>query len=96
MFDLEIILQATSKDPDFVCGKPSELAFDLIAMRSGGKVKAESTAMFGDRLDTDIQFGKNAKLTTVLTLTGVTDKELLEQSRIKPDFVIQDFTDLVK
>lgn len=65
-------------------------------MRSGGKVKAESTAMFGDRLDTDIQFGKNAKLTTVLTLTGVTDKELLEKSEIKPDFVIQDFTDLAK
>lgn len=65
-------------------------------MRSGGKVKAESTAMFGDRLDTDIQFGKNAKLTTVLTLTGVTDKELLEKSGIKPDFVIQDFTDLAK
>ena len=77
-----------------MCGKPSELAFDLISLRSGGSVKAESTAMFGDRLDTDIQFGKNAKLTTVLTLTGVTDDALLEKSDIKPDFVIRDFTDL--
>ena len=44
-------------------------AFDLINELTGG-TKPEECAMFGDRIDTDIQFGKNCGLKTVLTLTG--------------------------
>ena len=58
----------TKKEPTIV-GKPSRLAFDLISELTGG-TKPEECAMFGDRLDTDIQFGKNCGLKTVLTLTG--------------------------
>ena len=51
--------------------------------------------MFGDRLDTDIQFGINCGLTTVLTLTGITSETDAQQSSIKPDYIIPDFTKLI-
>ena len=50
--------------------------------------------MFGDRLDTDIEFGKNCKMTTVLTLTGITTPDILAASPIQPDYVISSFCDL--
>jgi len=82
----------TKKEPTIV-GKPSRLAFDLINELTGG-TKPEECAMFGDRLDTDIQFGKNCGLKTVLTLTGVTSENQLSNSSIQPDLVIRDFGDL--
>ena len=51
--------------------------------------------MFGDRLDTDIQFGINCGLTTVLTLTGITSQDEADQSPIKPDFIIKSFEELL-
>jgi 4-nitrophenyl phosphatase len=77
-----------------VCGKPSILAFQLIQDRFGSHITPETTVMFGDRIDTDIVFGKNVGCATVLTMTGVTDDEILERSEIKPDYVIQNFTEL--
>ena len=88
------VRKATGKEPHAVCGKPSRLAFDLIQNRIDG-LQPEHCAMFGDRLDTDIVFGKNANLTTVLTLTGVTNPEILAASSTKPDIVIQNFTELL-
>jgi len=90
------VRMATSKAPDVVCGKPSTLAFELICDQLEGAVQPEDCAMFGDRLDTDILFAKNAKVTSVLTLTGVTDRALLAESSIQPDIVIRDFTDLLQ
>lgn len=88
------VRKTTGKEPHAVCGKPSTLAFDLIQSRIEG-LKPDHCVMFGDRLDTDIVFGKNANLTTVLTLTGVTNSDILAGSSIKPDIVIQNFTELL-
>ena len=52
--------------------------------------------MFGDRLDTDILFGIQAGLTTVLTLTGITSRTEAQNSPLKPDHVIENFTELIK
>ena len=53
------------------------------------------SVMFGDRLDTDIQFGINCGLTTVLTLTGITSETDAQKSSIKPDYIIPDFTKIL-
>lgn len=74
--------------------KPSTLAFELIQDRLGNLDPSEFV-MFGDRLDTDIVFGKNCGIDTVLTLTGVTRQPMLENSDVKPTHVIADFTDLL-
>ena len=74
--------------------KPSTLAFELIQDRLGNLDRSEFV-MFGDRLDTDIVFGKNCGIDTVLTLTGVTSQAILQKSEVKPTHVIKDFTDLL-
>ena len=51
--------------------------------------------MFGDRLDTDIAFGIECGIKTVLTMTGITNKEMLTGSPIQPDCVIETFCDLL-
>jgi len=51
--------------------------------------------MVGDRLDTDIAFGKNGGLTTLLVLTGVTEWDDLNTSSIQPNYVIESFGHLV-
>uniref|UniRef100_A0A8C8S9H6 Chronophin n=1 Tax=Pelusios castaneus TaxID=367368 RepID=A0A8C8S9H6_9SAUR len=56
-----------------VVGKPNRYMFDCIVERFG--VDPSRTLMVGDRLETDILFGKNCGLTTVLTLTGVSRLE---------------------
>lgn len=85
---------ATGKSPDFIVGKPSELAFKAIK-ELNPEIDIKSTVMFGDRLDTDIQFGINCELSTVLTLTGITSETDARQSSIKPDYIISDFTSLL-
>ena len=42
--------------------------------------------MIGDRLDTDIQFGKNGGVSTLLVLTGGTSSLLSPQTQLMLDF----------
>lgn len=85
---------ATKRHVDLVCGKPSTLAFELITAQND-QIKAESSVMFGDRLDTDIEFGKACQMMTVLTMTGITTEQLLAESTTQPDYIIQTFVELL-
>jgi 4-nitrophenyl phosphatase/phosphoglycolate phosphatase len=51
--------------------------------------------MVGDRLDTDVLFGRDNGLQTVLTLSGVTSLERLnrEDNLIHPDFFVDSIND---
>jgi 4-nitrophenyl phosphatase/phosphoglycolate phosphatase len=51
--------------------------------------------MVGDRLDTDMLFGQNNGLQTVLTLSGVTslDKLMSPENRIRPDQYVESIAD---
>ena len=53
--------------------------------------------MVGDRLDTDILFGKNGGLSTMLVLTGVTSEETLmsPENDIQPDVYTTGLKDLL-
>ena len=77
-----------------VCGKPHKLLFDLIVNKHSN-IDAKKTIMIGDRLNTDIVFGKNCNLKTLLVLTGVTSKEALAESSIKPDYYLPSIKTLV-
>eukprot|EP00871_Galdieria_phlegrea_P000708 jgi/Galph1/1638/GphlegSOOS_G319.1 len=84
----------TQRDP-IVVGKPSSLLINVVIQKE--QVKPHQICMVGDRLDTDILFGRNNGLKTVLSLSGVTTKEFLfsDKNTIHPDWYIQSIADFV-
>jgi NagD protein len=87
-----LITKATGVDPYFV-GKPNPLM-----MRSALnqlEAHSETTAMIGDRMDTDVISGIEAGLYTVLVLTGVTRREEIERFPYRPSLVVDSVADLV-
>ena len=81
---LAAIQTATDVAP-IIIGKPERAMFDIAVEKL--QSTRETTAMLGDRLDTDIEGGKRAGLKSILVMTGVTTPEILAQSSIKPDWV---------
>jgi NagD protein len=87
-----LITKATGKDPYFV-GKPNPLM-----MRTGLNVigaHSETSAMIGDRMDTDVLAGLEAGMQTFLVLTGLTRIEDLERYPYRPTEVVDSIADLV-
>ena len=74
------------REPDAIFGKPSAAARDRAVERLG--VPADDCLIVGDRLDTDLEMGFRSGMTTVLVLSGVTDREQLADSGLDPDYVI--------
>jgi 4-nitrophenyl phosphatase len=80
------------REPDAILGKPSEQALALATDRLG--VAPEECLVVGDRLNTDLTMGARAGMTTVLVLTGVSDRTDIAASDIDPDFVIDGLGDI--
>ncbi|XP_060135417.1 SH3 domain-binding protein 1 [Zootoca vivipara] len=70
---LTAAVETASGRKAMVIGKPNTYMFECIVERFG--VDPSRMLMVGDRLETDILFGKNCGLETVLTLTGVSNLE---------------------
>ncbi|OON76974.1 HAD-IIA family hydrolase [Streptomyces tsukubensis] len=88
-----LITKATGKDPYFV-GKPNPLM-----MRTGLNAigaHSESSAMIGDRMDTDVLAGLEAGMETFLVLTGLTAKDDIDQYPYRPTTVVDSIADLVE
>jgi NagD protein len=87
-----LITRATGVDPYFV-GKPNP-----VMMREGlNKIKAhsESSAMIGDRMDTDVKCGIEAGLQTILVTTGITQVGDVERFPYRPSRIIKSIADLL-
>jgi NagD protein len=56
---------------------------------------SETTAMIGDRMDTDIVAGLEAGLETILVLTGVTSPEDAERYPYRASRIVDSVADLV-
>jgi 4-nitrophenyl phosphatase len=89
---LAAIETATGVEP-VVTGKPEPWMYREALRRMDAT--PETTAMIGDRLDTDIAGAARAGLTTVLTLSGIASEEDMAASSIRPDLVCADIEDLV-
>ena len=85
---------STQREPTVV-GKPSSFMLDDVAQRFG--LDKSEICMIGDRLDTDILFGQNGGLKTLLVLTGVTTEERLQspENEIQPDLYAGGLKDLL-
>ncbi len=85
-------VSAASEKKPIVIGKPS-LYMGKIALSKLG-LKSSEVGIIGDRLDTDILLGKRLKAKTFLVLTGISKKEDISKSKIKPDFVFENLKEL--
>ncbi|UUZ85301.1 HAD hydrolase-like protein [Paenibacillus sp. P26] len=74
-------------------GKPSLIAAEAAARHLGMPYK--DCFMVGDRLETDIRMANEAGMTSVLVLTGVSTKEMAEQSPYKPHYVVPSIKEIV-
>jgi NagD protein len=56
---------------------------------------SETSAMVGDRMDTDVVSGLEAGMHTVLVLTGSTKREAAERFPFRPSRIVDSIADLV-
>ena len=57
---------------------------------------SETTAMIGDRMDTDVIAGLEAGMQTVLVLTGVTTREAAERYPFRASRIVDSVGDLLE
>ncbi len=87
-------LEATTGVAPIIIGKPKPWMYAEAMRRMGAN--PETTAVIGDRLNTDIAGGVQAGLTTILVLSGIATEDDLTTSLVKPDVVCADIRELVQ
>jgi len=88
-----LITKATGVEPYFI-GKPNP----LMMREALNKIEAhsETSAMVGDRMDTDVLGGLEAGLETFLVLTGVTQADEVDRFPYVPSTVVPSIADLIQ
>ena len=87
-----LISRATDVEPYFI-GKPNPLM--MRSALNAIDAHSETTAMVGDRMDTDIVAGLEAGMHTVLVLTGITSRDEAERFPYRPSRIVDSIADLV-
>jgi NagD protein len=87
-----LISRATGVEPYFV-GKPNPLM--MRSALNAIDAHSETTAMVGDRMDTDVVAGLEAGMHAVLVLTGSTTREQAEAFPYRPSRIVDSIADLV-
>ena len=85
---IALIKEATGKECEVITGKPSKYMLDVVLEKTG--FEKEEIAMVGDRLYTDIAFGKNSGILSVLLLSGEATEDDVKKSNVKPDLIFND------
>ncbi len=79
-------------DPEKTLGKPSAEARRAALDALG--CPAERCFVVGDRLNTDVELGERAGMTTVLVQTGVATDDDVATSDVQPDYVVDSLADV--
>ena len=88
---INLLKTSTGEEP-LVVGKPNTVMIEYISSLVGAD--KEKMAMIGDRLYTDIKTANRAGITSVLVLSGDTDREELKESSEQPDYVLESIREL--
>lgn len=94
---IESVAYASGRRPDAICGKPNPSMMESIkAVNPGIQANPKSAIMIGDRLNTDMKFGKDNGLDTLLVLTGIEKEEdvLALENEDAPTFYADKLGDL--
>jgi 4-nitrophenyl phosphatase len=87
-------LQASSGVTPTVIGKPERAIFEAAMKALDADVA--TTAMIGDRLETDILGAQRIGIATIGVLSGVSTKEQLVGSEIQPDVVYESIAEVAQ
>jgi NagD protein len=87
-----LISRATGVDPYYV-GKPNPLM--MRSALNAIDAHSETTAMIGDRMDTDIVAGIEAGLETILVRTGVTQVGEEDRYSYRPSRIVESVAELI-
>jgi NagD protein len=87
-----LISRATGAEPYYV-GKPNPLM--MRSALNAIEAHSETTAMIGDRMDTDVVSGLEAGLHTILVLTGLTTEADAERFPYRASRIVDSVADLV-
>lgn len=73
---IESVAYASGRQPDAVCGKPNQSMLNAIKADNPGLNQNPARGlMIGDRINTDMKFGRDGGLDTLLVLTGIETEE---------------------
>ena len=90
---LAAIAACTGVQPEAVLGKPSAYMAKAVVARLG--VSPDKVAMVGDRITTDVAMARSHGLASVLVLTGASSRRDVDGATIKPDYVIDDLSEVL-
>lgn len=87
-------LEGMGFPPELVVGKPSPIAY-RVALDALGAEPARAL-MIGDRLETDIEGARDVGMDTAFLLSGISTREDMERTGIRPTWMARDLLALVR
>lgn len=91
---MALIEKSCGKVPSVILGKPYKYMGDSIMYRFNAT--PDEILMAGDRLSTDILFAKNNNFTSMLVLSGETDKKQYDNSIIRADYCLENLNKIIE
>jgi NagD protein len=86
-------IEIASGKTAYYVGKPNPLMMRIALKRLG--VKREDTIVIGDRMDTDVLCGLESEIDTLLVLSGISDRNSIDQFPYIPRYILSGVKDLV-
>lgn len=95
------LITCTGQNPIRIFGKPEPLGIKTIL--NDTQTPPEQACIFGDRLNTDILAGNRAEILSIVVLTGVTTREIIESLKVTeenfdknliPDLVMNNLSEI--
>jgi len=86
-------IEIASGKKAYYVGKPNPLMMRSALKRLG--VKREDAIVIGDRMDTDIRCGLESEIDTLLVLSGITDRDEIDNFPYCPRYVLNGVIDLI-
>jgi len=95
------LITCTGQNPIRIFGKPEPLGIKTIL--NDTQTPPEQACIFGDRLNTDILAGNRAEILSIVVLTGVTTREIIERLKVTeenfdknliPDLVMNNLSEI--
>ncbi|MFW5995850.1 MAG: HAD-IIA family hydrolase [Halanaerobiaceae bacterium] len=81
------------EEPDVVIGKPNNIMIEMALKHF--QLEPEECVFIGDTLETDILLANKIDMSSILVLSGNTDREKALKSQIQADYIFPSIADLI-